>query len=427
MSRITPSRLARVGGLALVASVLVPALASTPAQADIATSCDPDGVSETSGSPGRTLESLRIPQVQDWFKVRGRVAGTGVVVAVVDSGVSVSTPMTPAVTPQPVPPAGRATTEFFEGTTAAGIIAGPPEDADTRIGIAPGASILDVKIYDNDGSAGQEGDAVPSAQTLVKGLQYVLSVLPTIPVKIVNLSITLPPDPLVEKLVQDLWKQGVIVVAPAGDRDSAQDTRLNELFPEFVDGEDAATDVYPAGYANVVSATTTTGGLTGVPVTDYALQSSAIDVAVPTSGAPSYGLDGLTCSVRGPSSRWAAAEVSGVLAVLASAYPQYGPAQLVSRLVNTTDGRSDLRTPWAGAGQVQPYEALTRPMMIDRNGRYDRTNPVVTQERAQAPALQKDPLVSTRENMAWFGLVGGGVLVLALVLRPVLARRRRTD
>jgi membrane-anchored mycosin MYCP len=42
------------------------------------------------------------------------------------------------------------------------------------------------------------------------------------------------------------------------------------------------------------------------------------------------------------------------------------------------------------------------------------------------PKEPKDVLASTRKNAVWWGLVGGGVLLLALVLRPVLARRRRT-
>ena len=40
---------------------------------------------------------------------------------------------------------------------------------------------------------------------------------------------------------------------------------------------------------------------------------------------------------------------------------------------------------------------------------------------------QEDPdlLSDTREELVWWGLVGGLALAAALVLRPVLARRRR--
>ena len=43
------------------------------------------------------------------------------------------------------------------------------------------------------------------------------------------------------------------------------------------------------------------------------------------------------------------------------------------------------------------------------------------------PEEPDDVLASTRENAVWWGLVGGGTLLLALVLRPVLARRRRAS
>jgi len=35
------------------------------------------------------------------------------------------------------------------------------------------------------------------------------------------------------------------------------------------------------------------------------------------------------------------------------------------------------------------------------------------------------PLDLVRDRMVWWGLLGGAALVLALLLRPVLARRRR--
>lgn len=45
--------------------------------------------------------------------------------------------------------------------------------------------------------------------------------------------------------------------------------------------------------------------------------------------------------------------------------------------------------------------------------------------RAVAPERPEDLLADTRHDAVWRGLVGGGVLVVALPLRPVLARRAR--
>jgi len=36
-----------------------------------------------------------------------------------------------------------------------------------------------------------------------------------------------------------------------------------------------------------------------------------------------------------------------------------------------------------------------------------------------------DPLDLMRDRAVWWGLLGGAAIVLALMLRPILARRRR--
>ncbi|MFC5177592.1 hypothetical protein [Nocardioides taihuensis] len=43
---------------------------------------------------------------------------------------------------------------------------------------------------------------------------------------------------------------------------------------------------------------------------------------------------------------------------------------------------------------------------------------------AASPAPRADPLDPARERALWWALVGGTVLVLALLLRPLLVRRR---
>ena len=82
-----------------------------------------------------------------------------------------------------------------------------------------------------------------------------------------------------------------------------------------------------------------------------------------------------------------------------------------------------------GAGEVQALEALTRPMEID-DGRARTSARARSCDEPQVLSVPEEPddvLASTRENAVWWGLLGGGVLLLALVLRPVLARRRRTS
>ena len=140
----------------------------------------------------------------------------------------------------------------------------------------------------------------------------------------------------------------------------------------------------------------------------------------------SYSLGGESCLLTDPATSYAAAEVSGVLALLQSAYDEPIAAS-VRRLLTTANGRPDIPNTLVGAGEVQAMDALTRPMEIDESGTDLGASSVKHEPQLLAvPEEPEDVLASTRENAVWWGVIGGGVLLLALVLRPVLARRRRT-
>jgi membrane-anchored mycosin MYCP len=47
--------------------------------------------------------------------------------------------------------------------------------------------------------------------------------------------------------------------------------------------------------------------------------------------------------------------------------------------------------------------------------------------RATAPVPTADRLAETRRNAIWLGLIGGSALVVAALLRPLLARRRAVE
>ena len=72
---------------------------------------------------------------------------------------------------------------------------------------------------------------------------------------------------------------------------------------------------------------------------------------------------------------------------------------------------------------VQPLEALTRPLTPDGKGDLDRDRPErSTIPPAAAPDPELDLLAAAREDAVWWGLVGGGAVVLALLLRPIARR-----
>ena len=227
-------------------------------------------------------------------------------------------------------------------------------------------------------------------------------------------------------MVDRLAKEGVVVVAAAGNRPSEEDDPvLGDFAGEPLPGEDAARVVFPAGYDSVVAATTSVPR--GVDARDFIVQNSATDVAAPTSEGISYSLNQVSCLLPPEAATsWAAAEISGVLALLMSAYDE--PAdRTVARLLRTATGAGDVTTRLTGHGVAQPVEALQRPLTFDDRDAPETSETDNTVLKAQAPRPEADVLADTREDAVWWGLAGGGALVVAMLLRPLLARRRTDD
>jgi membrane-anchored mycosin MYCP len=396
-----------------------------------------EGVEQTTTGGDATGDSLpfdalgirRAQEVVDRLAPRGRPVG----VAVLDSGVygdvrgdgPIPIVARYDVTKDPDPP------HYYHGTAVAGLIAGRDRSRTKPVGFAPHARIIDVRVYDTDKDGVDENSAAVSADALAQGLEWVARNAETYNIKVANVSLALHDVDAVEEAVQRVRKAHVIVVASTGNR-PVDDS--DEFAGEFASAdeiksplvEDAATHIFPAGYDDVIAVNSTDGGAEGSSLVGVVLKNSQTDVAVPTAGGISYGLNGDACTVGGVATSWAAAEVSGILALLCERYPDDTAQQTMARLVDTANGLTDDPTPLTGAGVVQPYEALTRPLEPKKNGDVEQAT---TQEsgdetKATAPDPEPDLLASVRDDAVWWGLIGGGTLVVALLLRPVLARRR---
>ena len=181
--------------------------------------------------------------------------------------------------------------------------------------------------------------------------------------------------------------------------------------------------MHPAAYEHVLAVNASMTGTNGADPHDYVLENSSTDVAAPTAGGVSYTVNGGTCLTSDPATSWAAAEVSGVLALIFEHFPDDTPAQAVDRLTLTADGRPDVPNRLLGAGEIQPYDALTRPLALDADGDAEQTAPEPDTRVHSAPVAAPDLLAGVRHDAVWWGLLGGGAVALALVLRPVLSRR----
>jgi membrane-anchored mycosin MYCP len=386
---------------------------------------DPPGTTDAESLPVR---SLGIEEAHRLFDREGREPGAGVRVAVLDSGV---TPRPGLVDVVEGPNFARKNELVsYHGSAVAGLIAGNARSDGKLVGVAPGAEVVDVRVYDQAAPTDSSEVGVTTG-AVVDGLQWVAANADRLDIGVVNLSISVPPSGALAAAIRRVASRDVVVVAASGNRPADDSDPLLTQYAEYRPGEDAVEDVFPAGYLDqVVAVNATADGylVDGEPgeVRDWVLQSSATDVAAPTYRAVTLSANGSTCVLNQVATSWAAAEVSGVVALLRSWYPDDNADQIVARLEATADGTVDERTVLTGAGVVQPVEALTRPLSPDRSGRIEQA---VAEEsripRATAPDPRTDPLAHARDRMVWWGLLGGAALVLALLLRPVLARRRR--
>jgi membrane-anchored mycosin MYCP len=415
------------GGLAccaVVAGLTVPAGPAYAAADNACSAVDPTTPAGDTDRPSAPYELLGVEAAQDQVTRFAPPPGPEPVrVAVVSSGVQYADGVIPVWSLADLSGVGGEVTDS-QGTEVAGLVVGAPRKDGQPVGIAPGSQIVDARVYvDRDSNEARERPATP---TLAAGLTWVAKQAARDNIKVAVVPFAVRDSPQLRRAVEKVQKAGIVLVAASGDRPAEGAAFSADFESPAAKDEDAGPLFFPAGYPGVV-AVNATG--TGDPAGALAsvVKNSRTTVAAPTYDAVSYGLNGHTCLIQPTSTGAAAGVVAGVVTLLWQRFPKNEPEQIVSRLVNTADGTTDDPTPLSGAGVVQPYEALTRPLAPSATGEVERTV-LQTDDDAQARAPEPEPdlLASTRENAVWWGLIGGGVLVVALMLRPVLARRRRT-
>ena len=401
---------------AALAASLVPVWAA-PATADHDAPClvgevpGSEPLADTHEEDNAAFARMHVEQAQ-------RVAtGRGVKVAVIDSGV-VDVDGLDVYDRRAIPGVAGASVLSGHGTIVGGLIAGPH-------GVAPDAQVYEVKVFDAEGADATQGERELTSAGIAAGIDAVIAAHARERFDVVNISLAVgQPDPALEAAVARLVELDVVVVAAAGNREI--DEESDDSTFEGTPGNDA--DVYPADYPGVVAVSATPPD-DGDP-SAYVVPNMDTDVAAPTVGAISANATGQVCVVEEVATSWAAAEVSGILALLRERFPRETPQQLVARLQATTEGAGapqgpdgEVENPWTGAGVVQAHDALTRQIEPGREGRVE-TTVAETRAGAQAPpAPERLDLFSTpRAILLWSGLVAGSLLALAFMLRPLLRR-----
>jgi len=404
-----------------VATMIVPVWAG-PARADHDAPCSigevpgSERLADTHEKDNPAYDRMHVERAQEL------ATGKGVKVAVLDSGIVGGEG---AVTPYArtaIPGVNPDTRLSGHGTIVANLIAGPH-------GVAPDAQVFDVKVFDVEGADTTQGERPLTSAGMVAGIEAVIAADKREHFDVVNISLAAPSnDPQLEAAVARLVALDLVVVASSGNVEEG-DASSQDGF-KGTPGNDA--EVYPADYPGVVAVSATPAD--GSDPSQYVKPNLDTDVAAPTAGAISVNATGQVCVVPQVATSWAAAEVSGLLALLRERFPRETPRQLVARLQATTEGggvplpaegddTSAVVDPWTGAGVVQAHDALTREIRPGRQGKIETTLRETRADAQAPPAPQRIDLFSTpRAILLWSGLVAGSLLALAFMLRPLLRR-----
>jgi type VII secretion-associated serine protease mycosin len=398
--------LTQLGRTALLTGLLVGLCAACMAALPPAATAAPgDGIRD---NQQWVLNMLRVPEA--W----SRSQGSGVIVAVLDSGVNpdvsdltgsvISGPDYTGVRTRPASPDWG-----VHGTWMASLIAGHGHDGDNGvIGVAPRARVLSVRVIpDRDdphyGQYSREPESRIQA-SLAAGIDYAVAH----GAQVISMSIGYgAPSGQVKQALQRAYDRGVVVVASAGNSGGSADVGR--------DGQ--APDSFPAEYPGVlgVSAVNSTGTVAG-----FSSDNLSVQVAAPGVSVPAQGRDGQYWWVSGTSP--ACALVAGVAALIKSAYPSLPPRLVITALTSTTTERpAGVWDSRIGFGIVDAAGALAKA------GELARQQPVVT--GLSATARYRGPVAAEPVRPRGPGqLVLFSVLALAcLVVAGAAVARIRTS
>jgi serine protease AprX len=157
----------------------------------------------------------------------GAVMGSGVGVAIVDSGIDRHTALSGRVVASVdfTDRGGKGMDQYGHGTHVAGIVAAGAPKVDTGaepVGMAPGAHLINVKVLDATGRG--------TASTVIAGLDWVVANKDRFAIRVVNLSLGMAPtqswrDDPVCQAVERAVRAGLVVVASAGNYGQTEDGR----------------------------------------------------------------------------------------------------------------------------------------------------------------------------------------------------------
>ncbi|MDO8874895.1 MAG: S8 family serine peptidase [Pseudolabrys sp.] len=275
---------------------------------------------QSAGDPAQyELAKLRLPQAHALSR------GTGVKVAVIDSGVDdAHAELTGSVTDiynalaTPMAP-------HSHGTAIAGLIAAHGK----LLGAAPNAKILAVRAFDPNG-----GTAEGTTFAILKGLDWAAAQ----GARVLNMSFAGPNDPAIRRALEAAFKKGIVLIAAAGNAGAK------------------SPPLYPAADVNVIAVSATDAD---DKLIEQSNRGKHIEVAAPGAQLLVATPDGYEVS---SGTSLSAAGVSGIVALMLERRGDLTPAQV--RVILQASAR-DLgpkgRDIMFGAGLADALAALSAP------------------------------------------------------------------
>ncbi len=394
MSRCSPRPL--LAGLA--AAVLAgPTAAAIPATAMATPGC------EAPPAPVQPVSAVPWPQQRYAPERLSTLAtGSGVTVAVVDSGVDRRHPQLAnrvLTGTDLLDPGGDGSEDCVgHGTGVASIIAAAPRDGIAFRGLAPDARILPVRVSEQQVVDGRGSGRTVGPDGFARAIRWAVDN----GADVVNLSVVLYADhSAVRAAIAHAVARDVVVVAAAGNLHGSGDPRP-----------------YPATYPGVLGV-----GAIGVDGARAAFSQtgSYLDLVAPGTdvliAAPGRGHQ------RAEGTSYAAPFVAATAALLRQYRPELTAEEVARRIVATTDPAPG---GGYGAGVLNPYRAVTetgggptgpgRPAAVLAD---DRADPALLAQQARRAAARDRALL-----LASAGGLVVAVVVLAAVVVPRGARRR---
>ena len=258
------------------------------------------GGTDPYASRQHSSQALRLDQAHSW------ATGKGVKIAVVDTGVDFDHPelRDRVVKAESFVQNGDKTFNTdIHGTAVAGLIAASANNGVGIVGVAPGAQIYALKACWQQPPGSRA--ALCNSYTLARAVDFAIAQ----GVHVLNFSLAGPPDPLLGRLIGVALSKGIVVVA--------------------ADGGDPALD-FPASYQGVIGirGSDPQGGTTA-PAGTRILSTLAAPSENILTTAPKDSYDFFS------GSSFAAAQVSGIAALVLEKSPKLTPAQLAAVIRKT--------------------------------------------------------------------------------------------